>query len=277
MKPTQNPRHLAPDDPRHGTQAGYVAGCRCEPCRVGRYRAQKESRLYALQNNGTCRAPTDQVSALIQQWIGQGIGVNAVARAAGLNNNTLRTTTVSRWTIDALERLSEDDFPPFTRVYADLTRKRVYSLMAAGHQMVDMPIRRTGTWRTTEKCTARMARDIREHYLSHEMTMGDCATTASRARNAGHEIPAAWDDPGTLAWPETSRHVPTTRHTNCSMRSRSSACSTDDLSHATAPNDWPLWTAGPTRWLHWNDSPGGTSTASTSNGRRSPNGEDSWR
>jgi len=202
MKPTQNPRHLAPDDPRHGTQAGYVAGCRCEPCRVGRYRAQKESRLYALQNNGTCRAPTDQVSALIQQWIGQGIGVNAVARAAGLNNNTLRTTTVSRWTIDALERLSEDDFPPFTRVYADLTRKRVYSLMAAGHQMVDMPIRRTGTWRTTEKCTARMARDIREHYLSHEMTMGDCATTASRARNAGHEIPAAWDDPGTLAWPE---------------------------------------------------------------------------
>ena len=61
--------------------------------------------------------------------------------------------------------------------------------------------RATGAWRTHTYIYVGVARMVREFYKIHEQATGSNVRTAYRARAAGHQPPAAWDDPGTLAWP----------------------------------------------------------------------------
>lgn len=193
---------MSPDDPRHGSSAGYVAGCRCEPCHVARRRYQKAHRL-ALLNGDEFLVPADTVHDILRPWLQMGISRTAVTHAASVMTRRpiedVRHVRAS--TYRALAAVTEDDFDDSCLVFADLTRRRIYSLMAAGHQLIDMPINPRGKWRDRERITIGFARKIRSHYLANECKEGPSAFTAARAKNNGHVVPAAWDDPGTLAWP----------------------------------------------------------------------------
>lgn len=203
------------DDPRHGTYAGYLAGSRCQPCRDARYKANKERGLYR-HRHGSCRYDHEAQAVLIEPWLGMGITIHAVLQAAGLfHRNDLiaryqEGARVNRAVMAALSKLSEDKFHDGAKINSDLTRDRIYSLMAAGHPLTDMPILYRGNWRDQETISVGTARAMRDYYKAHSHLMGPSKITATRARNAGHQPPFAWDDPGTLAWPGGVRATPTT-------------------------------------------------------------------
>lgn len=198
---------IAPDDPRHGTHAGYMTGCDCADCALGHYRANKERNLYRSRH-GSCRVDHERLLAVVKPWLLMGLSPHAITQAAGFPHRTdLREvleqkTLVNRATFQALANVTEADFSDTAKVYADLTRKRIFSLMVAGHPLKDMPVKSTGYWRTREYITVDQARRIRDYYAAMEFKLGSSRLTAARALNAGHKPPLAWDDPRTLAWPK---------------------------------------------------------------------------
>jgi len=197
-----NRNGLADGDPRHGTNAGYVAGCRCEPCNRGRLRQQKAHRL-AVLNGKRSFYPNDEVRQLIDPWLRLGLSVAAIQKAAGLSSDKVKIlhNPVRPATFHALAAVTEDAFDAKSFVHADLTRRRIYSLQAAGHRLNEMPINPRGRWRDRPRITVGTARAIRDHYRALEFVPGTDRHTATRALNAGHVVPMAWDDPDTLAWP----------------------------------------------------------------------------
>lgn len=204
---------MTPTDPRHGTSAGYLAHYRaheppCGPCREARYRAAKADRVARQRGQGGLH-PAADVQAVCAPWTAMGLTAYAIAHAAGLEHASGGTiqkairngTPVRRATFRAVLSVTEARFSDTAKVFADLTRRRVYSLQAAGHRLLDIPIASTGAWRTHTYIYVGVARMVREFYKIHEQATGSNVRTASRARAAGHQPPAAWDDPGTLAWP----------------------------------------------------------------------------
>lgn len=206
---------MTPDDPRHGTPAGYLTHYRenggnpCEPCRVARNRARKLLRLQT--SRGVPMLHTgDELAAVLGPWLAMGLRVGDVARAAGwapgqsahLHHSLREGLPVRRTTFRRLAGVRECDLDDQAMVYADLTRTRVYSLMAAGHSLRDIPIPETGRWRGTRFVAVGTARPVREFFAANEARMGRNLGTATRARAAGHVPPLGWDDPGTLAWPD---------------------------------------------------------------------------
>lgn len=190
-----------------GTNANYQRGCRCEDCTRAHRIAGKERGIYRLQH-GSCRIPTERVTEALAPLLDMGVSLYAIADAAGIpwRSGSIGQLieagrSVNRGTYQRLANVTEDDLSDGALVLADLTRKRIYSLMAAGHQLNAMPLNPRGKWREYDRVTIGIARVIRDHYRTNEGRMGTSTVTASRARNAGHVIPAAWDDPGTLAWP----------------------------------------------------------------------------
>lgn len=198
------------DDPRHGTNAGYVAGCREGCCSDARRRDSKERELHNLRH-GSCRIPHEQVAAELAPWFAMGLTLNAILAAADRtrSGSIFRAfrlgRPVNRATFRALKSVTEETLPPTAKVYAHLTRQRIYSLMAAGHRLEDMPVNARGQWRYRDHVTVALARAVRDYYAAHEFELGPSRHTQSRARNAGHLPPLAWDDPGTLAWTDADR------------------------------------------------------------------------
>lgn len=204
---------MSPTDLRHGTPAGYQTHWRdgeeaCDACAVAKFRYGKQNRFENAK--GVRMAYTaDELTAVLAPWVNMGLSPTAVATAAGLDGQrsahfaktVANGTTVRRGTYLALRALTEDDFSPNAKVYADLTRRRIFSLMAIGHRLVDMPINNKGQWRYRSHVNVETARLIRAHYRANEFRLGPCRYTQARARNAGHGTPLSWDDPGTLAWP----------------------------------------------------------------------------
>lgn len=204
---------MTPNDPRHGTSAGYLTHLRadqtpCTPCKAARYRAAKADRV--ARQRGLARLHSAaEVHTVCAPWLTMGLTPYAIAAAAGLEHASggavqkavRRGTPVRRATFAALLAVTEDAFPDTAKVYADLTRRRVFSLQAAGHRLLDIPIASTGHWRTHTHVAVGVARAVREYYKIHEHTTGPSVSTASRARRGGHQPPAGWDDPRTLAWP----------------------------------------------------------------------------
>lgn len=197
---------IAPNDPRHGSNAGYASGCRCPKCKHGHFIANKERNLYRSRN-GSCMIPHHNVTLLVEPWLRMGFTMNAISTAAGIGGNGSFNKTyragadVYRDTYTKLLTITENTFDGGALVYADLTRQRIFSLLAAGHSLTDMPIDPTGYWRTRTRTNVRTARAIRTHYQQHQHSTGPNKQKAAQARNAGHQPPAAWDDPDTLAWP----------------------------------------------------------------------------
>lgn len=204
---------MLPDDPRHGTNAGYLAHQNeheraCRPCADARYHARK--RILAAKVRGErLLYDAGEVRAVVQPWLDMGISPSAISIAAGFKSQRGGTLsqllrhggTVRRATYRAYLGVTEDAISPDAKVYADLTRYRVRSLMAIGHPLADMPINTTGQWRKRAHVNVATARAVRDYYAAHEFKIGPSANTMSRARNAGYPPPLAWDDPGTLAWP----------------------------------------------------------------------------
>lgn len=194
---------MLPDtDPRHGTSAGYVAGCRGECCRAPRNRQRKARELRAREGVPIW-ATGAEVAAVLEPWRRMGFRDAAILQAAGLRSDHVFETNrrTHRSTLDAFLAVTDDAFSPDAKIPADLTRRRIYSLMAAGHKLADMPISDQGQWRYRDHITVQSARDIRDHFRANEFKIGPSRHTAARARNAGHRPPLSWDDPDTLAWP----------------------------------------------------------------------------
>lgn len=194
---------MLPDtDPRHGTPAGYVAGCRNECCRAPR-RRQAKRRAVRVREGVPIWATPDELAAALEPWRRMGFRDAAILQAAGLRSDHVFETNrrTHRRTLDAFLTVTEDSFSPDAKIPADLTRQRIYSLMAAGHRLTDMPINDQGQWRYRDHITVQSASDIRDHFRANEFKIGSSRHTAARARNAGHRPPLAWDDPDTLAWP----------------------------------------------------------------------------
>lgn len=196
---------ITPDDRRHGTHAGYVAGCRLECCRAARRRAAKERQLRNYRGE-TAWATVEEVDEAARKWRLMGLSDAAIQNAAGMaSHHPIKHRRHRRSTLLAIANLTEGAFHGKAYVYADLTRYRIQSLMAAGHRLKDMPVSTTGRWRERPLITVDQARTIRDYFAAHEFELGPDAHTAARARNAGALPPLAWDDPGTLAWPDGKR------------------------------------------------------------------------
>lgn len=214
---------MTPEDPRHGTYAGVIAHQKdrealCDPCATARTRTQKRQKL--LRHRGIALSITHaQLQATLSPWLRMGVSPTAIYRAAGLSEtyggtaySTGRGALAS--TRDALAAVTEDDFRGTDMVYADLTRRRIFSLRAIGHRLTDMPVDGKGVWRTHERVTIATARAMRDHYRTLEFTIGPNKNGMARARNEGHRPPLSWDDPGTLAWPNgpVDWQIPRERH-----------------------------------------------------------------
>lgn len=204
---------MSPDDHRHGSRAGYQAHRRdnedaCGPCLVGRRREDKILRYDHHREVQLLHSPVE-VAAVLEPWLTMGFTPGAVTQAAGIGRThgfsiverIERGSPVRRGTYRALAGVVEGDFDPTLTVHADLTRTRIYSLMAAGHLQTSLPISATGKWRYYDRITVRTAQTMRDFYAAHQYESGPSAVTRDRALAAGHRPPAAWDDPGTLAWP----------------------------------------------------------------------------
>ena len=200
---------MTPDDARHGSPAGYQAHRAhdedpCDACRLARYRARKTQHLERLAGAQFLYSGT-AVSQLLDPWLAMGISITALTTAAGIDTHRgsriLDGSQMRRRTYQALAAVTEDDLHPTSKVYSHLTVRRVYSLTAAGHTITSMPINLRGQWRYRDRMNIGEVRAVRDFYRAHQHQPGPSNNTRSRALNAGHRPPAAWDDPDTLAWP----------------------------------------------------------------------------
>lgn len=76
---------MSPDDPRHGTTAGWHAGCKCSDCRAARARYEKLTRWH--RHNGIPRAiPARGAQRRLQALMALGYTSQDIAQAAGWNS-----------------------------------------------------------------------------------------------------------------------------------------------------------------------------------------------
>lgn len=202
---------MTPDDPRHGTRAGYIAGCRNDCCRDVHLRYQKQSKL-RYHREGTQVVDAAPVVNRLRWWYRRGISRNALCRAADLGEGTLldvwegRRSVIYKSNRDKVLAVTWDDLPDNSLAYAELTRVRIGSLMAAGHTLGwiagnvrDLSV--GGKWREQERVTIRLAKDVRDLYATAPLD-GPSKGTATKARKR-YPHPLAWDDDGDLAKPLT--------------------------------------------------------------------------
>src|SRR5690606_5530104 len=88
VRPPGRRHRMTPDDPRHGTRAGYIAGCRLACCGDPHYRYQKRSRL-RLMREGSQIVSGATTLERVAWWDARGVSVNALTDAAGLGYGTL--------------------------------------------------------------------------------------------------------------------------------------------------------------------------------------------
>lgn len=159
------------------------------------------ARALRVWRGESLRRSSEEIDEVLAPWEAMGLARTALGQAAGLGYRD-RAGRVHASTFEAFAAITEDDISDGASVYADLTRQRIGSLMAAGHRLSDMPVSSCGTWRTHPTLRVATVRAIRAYYRLHEFQVGDSQCTATKARNAGHQPPLAWDDPDTLAWPD---------------------------------------------------------------------------
>lgn len=207
---------MTPDDPRHGTRAGYLAHRKhhqdpCDPCRQAHTRHCKQYR-HATHNGATQqRVPASAVIELLDRANAAGVADHAIAAITGLSTSGLcrirafrRHANVS--TYDRVRSALEDlTLRPNALVDVNLTRERVKSLMAQGYQR-DWIVAQTGwvipsNWLKLKRVRYRSAVAVRDLVQRVGDRRGPSKTTATWAAKAGWQVLAAWDDPQTVTWP----------------------------------------------------------------------------
>ena len=117
MKPTQNPRHLASDDPRHGTSAGYSAHryasvTPCRPCKDAAARYQRHREHERL--NGRPRvSETLGFRRRIEALQAIGWSIHEIAARLGTTPQSIHSTAfygtyVTRWRMGQITALYEE-------------------------------------------------------------------------------------------------------------------------------------------------------------------------
>lgn len=191
---------MSPDDPRHGTQAGYVAGCKCEPCVTARRRECKRRQLHHM-TTGPILVDTKHAREHIERCQDFGMrytnfGSTASSRVLYGDGRIYRRTETR--ILSTHPRPGVNCFPPHGAV------RRLRALMALGHmgqaiapeigvspQYVSMMVNES---RSTNGVSPKLWKRIARLYDRWSMTPGGSRTTASRAKAKGWVPPLAWDD-----------------------------------------------------------------------------------
>lgn len=212
---------MTPDDPRHGTNAGYHAHIKsgdspCNSCREAR-------RTYNRRTNKNRRrgwsglVPVDRARQHIlalrttgMTWdqIGDAAGVarSTVFRTAGLDRPTDRIRSSTAAKILAVRDMEPDP----ARVPLFRARRRLQALQCLGWSLAEigercgwssqnlLAIIRDNTWRPRETVSAATFAKIARVYdeLSMRVAPNDRYTSnvRNRARRLGYMPPLAWDD-----------------------------------------------------------------------------------
>ena len=88
MKPTQKLRQLAPEDPRHGTWAGYVASCRLDCCRAAAMAYQKR-RAHDNRNGRERTVPATGTVRRLEALVALGWSFKDVGDRLGKKHQTI--------------------------------------------------------------------------------------------------------------------------------------------------------------------------------------------
>lgn len=201
---------ITPEDPRHGTRAGYLAGCHEEACCKRACRLDMKARELRALREGPLIVDAEPIRQLAKYWADRGLSMASLAAAAGVNADSVKRVVTNRivqvrlTTFRKIMSVTEDDLPDTSLVYAELTRVRVWSMMADGQKLkviapaVGLPMQ--GNWRENPRLRVGVARAVRDLYR-RSPGFGPMTGEVVRARNHGALPSMAWDDPGTLAEP----------------------------------------------------------------------------
>lgn len=207
----------------HGKKATWTRGCLCQPCR----RAGKVHVLRGIREGHDGLVDPAPALERYQGWRAAGVSKAVIAASVGLVERTLeemesgRAPRMRRRSFDRI-MTAELDFEQVgykTQIDAALTYRRLRSLCALGWTKTEiLQTVSKRSFRTFDpagdhpRCSAGFARDIRGAYakLSSHAPLGLGAIQVRGARTKmkrmaaahGWEVPAAWDDPGTLAYPQ---------------------------------------------------------------------------
>lgn len=203
---------MTPDDPRHGSRAGYLAGCAEQCCRLANFRDVKARRV-RVEREGPQRVNcASVVKELVRYWDLRGVSAAAIARAAGVSTDVLTAVVhgerdrILQTSLRKIIAVTEADLPGDALLYSRISQVRVYSMMASGHPLKwicqqSPELQYAGNWRRQERIRAGMARAIRDLYQSAP-GVGPSKFTIARSKNYGYLPMAAWDDPGHLTMPD---------------------------------------------------------------------------
>lgn len=196
---------------RCGTRSAFVGGCRCQACRRSHSEYERERKRYGWDEK-VAAAWTDPapVVAHVQRLRAEGMGLRAIAEAAGVNRSTLDVilrgkhgypaTRMLRRNADAILAVRYRPLPG-ALVDPTGTRRRLQALSALGwpcHAIAE----RIG-WQSSNLhaalvgkhgVTAATAEVVRRIYDDMSMTPGPSSRSRAHAARAGYAPPLAWDD-----------------------------------------------------------------------------------
>lgn len=200
-----------------GTRAAYMrhranGETPCDPCVEAHRRYCKEYRWRT--SNGTqmlsvdaseARALLDKANALgvsdYRMGVLSGVPVDTTSRVRRGVAATVHPSTIERLRAS----LANLEIPDESKVEADLTYWRVRSLMRQQWSRVWIAGQVGWTPATSGRqypnVGAKRARAVRDLALEIGDKYGPAKLTGTHAQKAGWPPLAAWDDPGTLAWP----------------------------------------------------------------------------
>jgi hypothetical protein len=208
----------------HGTRTAYVKDrCRCTECRTANSAASKAAYRERVLGRWAPFVDAAPVRAHLEILREAGIGVERIARLAGISSSHVRELVphartgrrpIQRVRPETLKRLlaiemTDANRASRSRVDATGTRRRLQALIAIGwtHQALAAELRRSTTsltrTMTSQSVTARTARQVGDIYEriwdlqpQYETDEELAAINAARALAASHDWqpPMAWDD-----------------------------------------------------------------------------------
>jgi hypothetical protein len=202
-------------DPRHGTRAGYLAGCRQHDCADANRRYCKQRRNKVHQT-GPLTVPTHRAQAHLQE-LQKYVSLSALESAGNISrghmtqilNGTIKR--IGRHTEHAILTIPLNEITGNRWVKATGARRRLQALHALGYSFERIArecksakqLMATIARNDREWLTADMDRRIREVYDQLSMKLPDAATphlqvgitkSRNRAQQLGWAPPLAWND-----------------------------------------------------------------------------------
>lgn len=107
---------MSPDDPRHGTCAGYQAGCKCERCARASTIYAKRRRLHRLQTGEGLSVETYRATRRLEALQALGWSLPVIGRHMGIHFQQL-------YAVNTRAFLTRKHFEAIDRVYQELSMK----------------------------------------------------------------------------------------------------------------------------------------------------------